>query len=161
MPVGRPTDYTPELGSEICLRLASGESLRSICRDAGMPDKGTVLKWLFLEKFPEFNDQYARARRVQAELYAEEVIGIADDGTNDYMEKLDDEGNPNGKQVNGEHIQRSRLRVDTRKWVACKLLPKVYGDKVEATHKGDAENPIKIDSTLSPSDAYLKMIGKL
>ncbi len=68
-------------------------------------------------------DRYAQARAMQADRLAEEILDIADDATNDFVER-------NGKtEVNNEHVQRSRLRIDTRKWLAGKLKPKVYGDK--------------------------------
>lgn len=108
---GRPSLYTEELGLDICKRLSQGESLRSICDDPEMPDRGTVLNWALDLNCPFFH-HYARARHIQAELFAEEIIGIADQAT-----ALD--------------AQVARLRVDTRKWVACKLLPKIYGEKIE------------------------------
>jgi len=88
----------------------------------------TVFKWLADNK--EFSEQYARAKQVQADYYADEIIDIADDGTNDWMEVRDKEGeNVIGWRENGESIRRSVLRVDARKWVAAKLLPKKYGEK--------------------------------
>lgn len=67
---------------------------------------------------------------------ADELVEIADDGTNDYVEREVD----GGVRVvfDGEHFQRSRLRVDTRKWVLSKVLPKIYGDKIGVEVTGDA-----------------------
>jgi hypothetical protein len=93
-----------------------------------MPAKITVNEWRY--KHPDFAAQYAQAKLVQADLLAEEMLDIADDGTNDWMESFGEEGDTNYK-LNGEHVQRSRLRIDTRKFLAAKLLPKQYGDKVE------------------------------
>ena len=115
MPVGRPTDYTPELTAQICERLAIGESLRSICRDDAMPSMASIFLWL--GKYPEFSEQYARAREAQAESHADQIVEIADD------DKID----PNHK----------RIMVDARKWVASKLKPKRYGDKLDLEHKGE------------------------
>jgi len=151
MPAGRPTDYTPELAVEICSRLATGESLRSICRDDHMPNKTTVFKWLFENKFPEFNDQYAQARAMQAETMAEEMLDIADDGTNDWMERFDSEGNATGYQLNGEHVQRSKLRIDTRKWAASKLLPKRYGDRITTEHTGKVSFETQFLESIKPT----------
>jgi hypothetical protein len=106
-------EFTPELFGAICDRIASGESLRSIVRDEDMPSKSTVMKWL--KQDAELADQYARARQDQADHYVDEIIAIADDA-------LDP--------------QKARLQIDTRKWVASKLLPKVYGDKVSHEHGG-------------------------
>jgi len=112
--MGRPTDFTSELADAICERLADGQSLRSICRDDDMPNKATVFRWLAADTV--FSDQYARARETQADSLADEIIDISDSTT----------GDP----------QRDRLRVDSRKWLAGKMRPKVYGDKqtVETQH---------------------------
>lgn len=138
---GRPTIYDQKIVEEICERLSEGESLRRICLDDHMPKKSTVFRWL-TEK-PEFRDQYAYSREVQAEFYADEINDIADDASNDYMETVDAEGAVSYR-LNGEHIQRSRLRIDTRKWIASKLKPKKYGDKVEVEHSGGVEHKVSL-----------------
>jgi hypothetical protein len=122
--MGRPSRYTPGKAAAICARIADGESLRAICA-AGHPDKATVFRWL--EANLEFRDQYARAREAQADTYADEIVEIADDGTRDYR-MVDGH-----ELVDHDHIARSRLRVDARKWVAAKLRPKKYGEKVDLT----------------------------
>lgn len=128
---GRPTDYTPELATAICDRLAVGESLRGICALDGMPDKATVFRWI--ARHEAFRDQYARAREAQADYLADEIIEIADDGSGDYIEKpLGDDG-ATVSVVDHEHISRSKLRVDARKWFAAKVAPKKYGDRVSLT----------------------------
>ncbi|AXX02817.1 terminase small subunit-like protein [Cronobacter sakazakii] len=126
---GRPSDYTEELAEIICLRLAEGESLRSVCRDEGMPSKQAVLRWLARNE--SFRAQYVRAKEEGAEAIAEELFDIADDGSNDWMEKLDKDGEAIGYQLNGEHVQRSKLRIDTRKWYLSKIMPKKYGDRIQ------------------------------
>lgn len=128
--IGRPSIFTEALADEICERLSDGQSLREICRSDDMPAKSTVCKWLALN--PAFADQYARAREIQAEALVEESLEIADDASNDWMERQSDDGKSVGWELNGEHVQRSRLRVDTRKWFASKLAPKKYGDRVDA-----------------------------
>lgn len=121
--------YTDDIADAICDRLVSGESLRSICRDPKMPNPAMVFRWLADERYASFRDQYERAREVQADTLADELLDIADDGTNDWMERQSKEGESGGYEINGEHIARSRLRVDTRKWIASKLKPKKYGDR--------------------------------
>lgn len=128
MPGGRPTDYSQELADLICARLAEGESLRTVCKDEDMPCKTTVFMWMRSNK--EFLNQYTRAKEESADALIEDMLDIADDGTNDWMEKRNGEGEQIGWQLNGEHVNRSRLRVDTRKWIAEKLKPKKYGAKV-------------------------------
>lgn len=124
--MGRPSDFTQETADIICGRIMSGESVRSICSDADMPDQRTVYRWLASNEM--FRQQYAHAREIQADTLFDDVLEIADDARNDWMERRGEEDA--GWSVNGEHIQRSRLRVDARKWMAAKLAPKKYGDKV-------------------------------
>jgi hypothetical protein len=97
-----------------------------------MPDMSTVFLWI--QRHTEFSHQYARAKEEAADALAEEILDIADDGANDWIE-TNDPDNP-GYKANGEHIQRSRLRVDTRKWYASKLKPKKYGEKIDVDHSG-------------------------
>lgn len=127
---GRPTDFNSEIADAICERIAEGESLRTICDDDDMPNRVTVYRWLF--KFQEFSNQYAQAREYQAETMADEMKDISDDGSNDWMERIDGDGKNIGWRENGEAIRRSALRIDTRKWIAARLLPKKYGDKITA-----------------------------
>jgi len=124
---GRPSGFTQAKADAICARLADGESLRSICRDESMPGTTAVCTWL--AKYPEFAAQYARARELQADALFDEILDVADDGRNDWMERLGDDGEAAGWQANGDAIQRSKLRVDARKWMAARLAPKKYGDK--------------------------------
>lgn len=131
---GRPTDYSSKVAEAICLRLAEGESLRTICRDEAMPDKSTVLRWV--ARHDAFRDQYAKAKLEGAEALAEEIFDIADDASNDWMERLDSEGQGVGWQLNGDHVRRSQLRIDVRKWYLSKIMPKKYGEKVQTEHSG-------------------------
>lgn len=135
---GRPSSFSEEVSLEICTRLAAGESLRAICRDEHMPDASTVLRWLAGsdDRYAGFREQYTRARDVQADMLVDEILEISDDGTNDWMERKNGDGEAIGWQLNGEHVQRSRLRVDSRKWFASKVAPKKYGDKVIQEHTG-------------------------
>ena len=117
--------FSPELAEEICQRLAEGESLNLICHLPGFPARSTVMRWLLSDE-PEhaaFRDSYTRAREMQAEVLADETIDIAD-GT---------------KHIRKSHvaIESARLRIDARKWLAAKLRPKKYGDKI--THDGSLE----------------------
>jgi hypothetical protein len=127
--------YTAALADAICERLADGESLRTICSEDGMPSKTTVFRWLADNE--KFRDQYARAREAQADAIFDDILSIADDGRNDWMERNF------GEEVrwveNGEAMRRSALRIDARKWMAGKLRPKKYGDKLDVEHSGAVE----------------------
>lgn len=133
-PRGRPTKYSDELAKEICFRIANGESLRRICEEDHIPSKGAIMLWVVDDRCG-FADRYAKACEARLHFHADELLDIADDGRNDWMEQLSDKGEVIGYKVNGEAINRSRLRVDTRKWLLSKLIPK-YSDKVEPS--GDA-----------------------
>ncbi len=141
MPAGRPTDYTQDIADQLCEQLAEGMSMHRACEPDDMPSKRSVFNWLATNE--EFLHQYESAKAECADHLAEEMIEIADDGTNDYMTKTNNDGSKY-EVVNSEHIQRSRLRIDARKWVASKLKPKKYGDKT--IHAGDEDNPIQITS---------------
>jgi len=127
--MGRPSTYTPELADLICEQIADGNSLRSICADEDMPSKTTVFRWLAADT--AFRDHYARAREAQADSLADDILDIADESAHDTY--IDENGN---ERTNTEVVARSRLRVDARKWIAAKLKPKVYGDKVSAELSG-------------------------
>ena len=136
---GRPSRYTQALADEICRRLANGESLRSICRDEAYPSEAAVRGWV-VDDHEDFAAQYARARDIGLDVMADEILEISDDGSNDYMERQGEKSE--GWQLNGEHVQRSRLCVDTRKWMLSKLAPKRYGDRLDLKHTGKAVGPV-------------------
>lgn len=137
---GRPSIYTKELAEEICERLAAGESLRAICKDEGFPAESTVRGWVLDDK-EGFSAQYARARDFYLDNMADEIIEISDDGSNDWMERELESGKIIDV-LNHEHVTRSRLRVDTRKWYLSKLAPKRYGDKITQEHTGPEGEPL-------------------
>lgn len=134
MPVGRPSSYSAEIAQEICERLATGESVRGICNsEDGLPTWQTVFSWL--GKHPDFAEQYARAKELAAESIAEEIFDIADDTSGDNEEQEITPG-VTATRLNPENIQRSKLRVDARKWYLSKIMPKKYGDKVQQEVSG-------------------------
>lgn len=113
----------------ICDQIAEGRSLRSILKDADMPASSTVFKALAADA--EFAERYARAREVQADALFDEILDIADESKDDTI--VDADGNVS---TNQEVVARSRIRIDARKWMAGKLRPKVYGDKLDLNHSG-------------------------
>lgn len=129
MPPGRISTYTPELAEEICSRLSTGQTLRQICRDEHMPSESTVRGWVVDDR-RGFYAQYARARELCIESWADEIVEIAENGDNDWMTRETESGRIE-KQYNGDHIQRSKLRVDSRRWLLSKMKPEKYGDRLE------------------------------
>lgn len=142
MPAGRPTKYNADIATIICEKVASSTcGLKRLCEaNPELPDRDTINVWR--SKYPEFSAQYASAKLKQADLLAEEILEIADDASNDYMDTVDDDGFSSWK-LNGEHVQRSRLRIDTRKWLAAKLLPRQYGDHAKQEDKSSAESALE------------------
>ena len=122
--------YTKEIAEKICRLIATtSDGLGKICeRNPDLPRRQTINEWRL--DHPEFSEMYYAARQKQMNLIIEEVIDIADDTSKDTIVKEGRDGNPSEYQ-NAEWINRSRLRVDTRKWMATKLLPKIYGEKSE------------------------------
>lgn len=149
--VGRPSKYTNKLADKICQMIAQGQSVRSICAKKDMISMQTFFRWL--RENDKFREQYARACEERLYMHTEEILEIADDARNDYMEKLDDSGNLLGYTLNGEHVQRSRLRIDTRKWLMAKQNPKVYGDKLDMTTNG---NDIGVSLSASQAEQLLR-----
>lgn len=147
------TCLTEDQAKTICERIADGQSLLSICRDTpDMPSTSTIYDALAADK--TFSDKYARAREVQADKLAAEIVEIADDSRNDTQ--VDDEGN---EIVNHDHIARARLRVDARKWYASKVAPKKYGDRL--THDGDANNPVAVAVTYDAKTLARAMLATI
>lgn len=141
--MGRPTKYTKEIGDIICAAIADRRPLARICKENNMlPGCSTVFRWL--REHEEFRENYEISMALRADYFAEEIAEIADNGKNDWMEINDPDNR--GYKHNGEHIQRSRLRVDARKWLSSKYDPKKYGDRlnqeVKATHTGANGGPI-------------------
>jgi hypothetical protein len=139
--MARPSSFTQEKADAICALLAEGLSLREVCTQDEMPDKSTVMRWLHQNAL--FRDQYVRAKEIGAEALADDILAIADDASNDWMERHDKEGGTAGWQQNGESARRSQIRIDARKWLLSKLVPKKYGDKVEQTVQGPDGGPMR------------------
>lgn len=141
--VGRPPEPVPaNLKDEICEWIAAGKTLRDYCRQEGKPHWRTVYDWL--EKDEAFAARFGRARERGEEAIAQECMAIADDATNDWMEKLGEDGQPTGWRLNGEHVQRSKLRIETRLKLLAKWNPKKWGEKVDVNHGNQPENPLTV-----------------
>jgi hypothetical protein len=138
-PRGRPSKFTPALADEIVARMSMGEPLRQICRDEHMPHWTVVYDWQTANK--DFSLRIAHARELGEEAIAQDCLDIADNATNDWMEK---QGKDGGElyQLNGEHIQRSKLRIETRLKLLAKWNPRKWGEKVDLNHGVQPDNPL-------------------
>lgn len=143
----RPTDYTEEIAELICQRISSdSRGLAHICNEnEDMPARSTVYVWL--SKYAAFSDKYARAKEAQCHVLADEILDISDSSKEDWVKRLAYKGPVEDWELNGESIHRSRLRVDSRKWLLSKLMPKKYGEaqQIDMTVKGGMDNTLKIE----------------
>jgi hypothetical protein len=129
---------TEELLTQVIERVSSGEYLAVIAREIGFARSSF---YRHLDEDKTAWDRYARARELQSECWADEINEIADDGRNDWMTIK--RGGEEVEVENKEVVNRSRLRVDTRKWLMSKLHPKVYADKI--AHTGPSgSGPVQI-----------------
>ncbi len=120
-----------------------GETLRSICADKEMPNEDTVYGWL-LKPDHLFSEPYAHARQVRAARMLDEILEISDDARKDYLTN----SKTGEKRVDRECLERSRLKVDTRKWIMAKVLPKLYGDRLSVS--GPDGGAIQVQYSASP-----------
>ena len=140
----------PELAEEICNAVScSSKGIKQLCKEhEHWPSHDTIYRWLAMEK--EFSDLYARATRLQIEVIVDEILEIADDASNDSVINEED-----GKfTIDHEHINRSRLKIDTRKWLAAKLCPRLYGDKDERVN-------LKFPSDITDGSSLMKMSAEV
>lgn len=139
--LGRPSDYDAVTGDRLCGLVAEGRSVRSICREyEWAPCLTTFYRWL--RTFPAFAKQYETAKEESADALADDILDIADDENRDYKTVTDQ----NGTQVviDKDNIQRARLKVDARKWIASKLKPRKYGDFSKSEISGPNGGPISV-----------------
>lgn len=129
---GRPSKYTDAILVTIVERLSKGEPMAVICRDEGMPAARTVRDWVANSE--QVSAAIAHAREEGEDYLAAECLAIADDARNDFMEARASEGDEKAGQFNGEHVQRSKLRIETRLKLLAKWNPKKYGDRVAVDH---------------------------
>lgn len=144
-PRGNPSGYSDNLIDSICLALVTPvlnpdepegstphlRSLRAILEEMKTPSMSMFMRWLNDSKMEYLREQYARAYAVRAEIMADELTEISDEDPREVTTITQGDRTTEVDRTDGAGIQRNRLRVDTRKWIASRLLPKKYGDKVE------------------------------
>lgn len=151
---GRPETWVGDKKTEaietVIQRICEGESLRSILMHASrdvLPSMAVFLKWVSEDE--DLEKQYARAMKIREESMFEEILEISDESNAD-VDITED-----GKlRVIGEVVQRSRLKIDARKWMLGKMNPKKYGEKVDITSDGEkvATTIINLGSGIKPPE---------
>jgi hypothetical protein len=148
--------------ADVCDLLSAGGSLQGACRQIEDAKFQTILDWV--EKYPELAVHYAQARARGYQLLADEIITISDEAEVAANYKGEDVT----LQLDATAIARNRLRVDTRKWMLSKMLPKVYGEKLTTEITGSGGGPVTIaavdlknlsDSELANMQAMLSKIS--
>jgi hypothetical protein len=131
-----PVRYDEKMIDKFCSEIETSEKgLHAICKNPDYPSVGAIQNWLASGKYPYLNERYTRAKRLQAEFMEAQLLAIADEVSNDTIYTED------GRAIeNREWVNRSRLRIDTRKWLMAKLYPKKYGDRVDVTTDGEKIN---------------------
>ncbi len=129
------SQFTPFLIQTILTEIANGGKLTDIAKRNGF----TYDSWFhYMEHHPEVRQQYARARILQCEVMADEILTIADDASRDTIE------GENGPMQNNEWIARSRVRIDVRKWLLAKINPARWGEKIEMEHSGQITHGVTV-----------------
>ena len=133
--MGRPSIYTDELAKEICLRISSGRSLSSVCRDKDMPSRSLVYDWLADEEKQDFMDRYREADLQRADYHADEMIEIADSVEADTAE-----------------VAKARLQIDTRKWQVARMNATKYGDKQQVDN-------VSSDGSMATKPTVIRLVA--
>jgi len=134
---GRPTEYSQALADAFCAEIVSGKSFRKVCAMESMPSTSAVFNWI--RKYPAFVEQYRQATIARTDTHVEDMIDIAEDPNID--------------------VQRARLMVDTRKWIAARMQPKKYGDHTITEITGANLGPLQVQQVDAVSDTELAALA--
>lgn len=153
-PDQRDVAYSYALSELICERISNGESGVSVCRSPGMPTWAQLQRWR--RDKPDFARRLQAAREAGCEYHADVIVDIADHSVNDYVDRLTRDGTTQ-RTFDREHVERSKLRIDTRKWTVSKRLRHVYGDRAEV----ELRTPDGINVTVEERNSLIDAICKL
>jgi len=154
----RSTLRTPEVETRIIEGLCDGIPLRELCRRDGMPNWRTVYDWI--EADEDLAARIAHARDLGFDAIAEDILDIADDGTNDWVERKRKDGSVD-TVVDSEHVQRSKLRIETRLKLLAKWNPKKYGDKQVVDLGNKDGEALKVESNTDNAALVLRLTEAL
>lgn len=122
--------YSEEIIDLILERISCGESVNAICSSPDMPTRSSFFRWLKDDQ--SLLTRYKTALETRAYLFAEEIIHIVDE---------EPSRNANGS-MDSAFVTWQKSRVDARKWIVSRMLPKIYGDKVGLTHNTEKDDPL-------------------
>jgi len=156
--MGQHPSYTLEMGIRVCEAISESQmGIKKLCLENDwMPSATTIKKWVREDAKENETDKegfatlYARAKDEQADSLVEEMLDIADDKTKDTV------STEFGESGNAVAVARARLQIDTRKFIAAKLKPKKYGDKLDLTSLGEKINQVPVILTKQDVEALNK-----
>lgn len=164
-PAGGKGIYDDKLATEFCERMCKGEAPTQICQDPRMPSYPTIIRWTLSDdpKLEAFRIMYEESKKIMWLYHADQMLDLSDNSANDYMDRYNKFTEETERVFDNENVQRSKLRIDTRKWLLAKMLPHVFGEKVDVSIGGRDGKPIAIAAiTMSAEDAeraYMDMIN--
>lgn len=129
--MGRPSVFSQELADEICERIALGETLTEITSDEDKPSPSTVWRWQ--RSHDDFRKAIAHAREAQTRMWADQIVDLADDSSNDWTIRRRQNGEAE-EVLNRDHIERVKMQIDARKWLMARVNRADYGDKQQIDH---------------------------
>lgn len=156
--MGRPSTYNEAVVARICEAIANGVKTRELPDIEGFPGKSTVFRWL--REHVEFAIEYAYAQEWKCSCVLDDLIEIADDDAHDY-EIIDASAPADGSEPSTSLkamptiIQRSKLKIDTRKYWLSKTCPKKYGDTPAVEQALVLPTPIDNMRLVNPTDPKL------
>lgn len=115
--MSRPSTYTDEIAETICERIAHGEALTKICEDKGIPAYKTVLRWRRDNEI--FAKMFRAAKEDQADTLADRLLSVIDQVENKSLDP-----------------HQGRVMIDGLRWIAARLRPQSYGDRIHQEHSG-------------------------
>jgi hypothetical protein len=108
-------DWNHDRITRVIEAIADGVTLRAVAKNEGISASAIIR---FVQNDESFAKQYAHAKEIQLEAFADEIMQIAD-------------------SADEKTVNAARLQVDSRKWLLSKLVPKKYGDKLDLNHSGE------------------------
>lgn len=157
--------YDDKLATEFCERMCKGEAPTQICTDPRMPSYPTIIRWSLSDdpKYEVFRVMYEESRKIMWLYHADQMLDVSDNSKNDYMDRYNKFTEETERVFDNENVQRSKLRIDTRRWLLSKMLPHIFGDKVDVSVGGRDGKPIALAAiTMSVEEAeraYMDMIN--
>jgi len=145
--------FSQELFDAICNQVGEGCSVRSVCSAPGMPSKSTFFLWIRSDQTGELSAQYVRAKDARAQVFFDDIAHATDHAKQEYVDQEEE-----GPFTAGELMQAAKIKADNLKWILSRM-DKKYADTT--IHKGDAEDPVQMNTTVDLSKYSIDDLRKL